>query len=316
MADEFKLGTGWIPEEFDDADLYLRHESIEPLLQVRGVLDCIDGKCEMPKSVDLREWAPPVEFQGGFNTCSAHVVSNLLEYFEKRAFGHSIQASRLFLYKVAKNFLGHTGDDGTYIRQVMGVLKALGAPPEKFWPYLDSGSFEEPNRQDPRIDEEPSAFCYAIASDFEALQAYRLDRKDEPNSERLMVRAKAHLTSELPFAFGIPLYASIREAKTNGLIQYPGENEKPVGNHAIVAMGFDDSIEIPVSGSESEKTKGAFLIQNSWSEKWGDGGFGWVPYKYLTEGLAKDFWTLIKAEWPNLGGTGLELEETEFRHKH
>jgi C1A family cysteine protease len=312
MADELKLGTGWIPEEFDEEDKHLRHEDIAPLIQIQGALDFIDGIKELPKQTDLTEWAPPVEWQGGFNTCSAHVVSNLLEYFYKRGHGSSIQASRLFLYKVAKNYLQHEGDPGTYIRQVMGVLREIGAPPEKYWKYLDAGSYEKPNKDDCRIDAEPPAFCYAVAEGFEALHAYRLDRIKDPDCDRLLLRAKAHLAAELPFAFGIPLFPSLKEAKKTGDIQFPGADEKPIGNHAIVAMGYDDDYQIAISGTD-EKTTGAFLIQNSWSEKWGQSGFGWVPYKYIDESLAKDFWTLIDAEWPNLGGTGLGVEDDEPR---
>src|SRR4029079_7943803 len=75
----------------------------------------------LPKRVDLRQWAGPVYFQGGFNTCNAHVVAGLLTYFETRAFDRCEPPSRLFLYKVAKNFLQTADDTGVYIRQVMGV---------------------------------------------------------------------------------------------------------------------------------------------------------------------------------------------------
>lgn len=44
----------------------------------------------------------------------------LVEYFELRARGRYLNASRLFLYKVTRNLLGWTGDTGAFLRNTMG----------------------------------------------------------------------------------------------------------------------------------------------------------------------------------------------------
>jgi C1A family cysteine protease len=307
MSDVLLHGTGWIPESHDAADLYERHEEIEPHLAQMGVLEHLEGRTKLPDETDLRQWAPPVMFQGGFNTCSAHVVSELLQFFEQKAYGTSIQPSRLFLYKVAKNYLQAQGDNGTFIRQVMGVLRSIGAPPEKYWPYLDPGTFDKPNTSDPRIDEEPNAFCYAVAGDYKAIKYYRLDRLDKPNNERLLIRVKSHLSRQLLFAFGFPLYPSLMKSMKSGKILFPSKDEKKVGSHAVMAIGYSDTLEIGGDEEGHPKTTGAFLIQNSWSTQWGDKGFGWLPYEFITEGLTSDFWTLTKAEWVDLSKSQLDV---------
>src|SRR5262245_52844151 len=106
----------------------------------------------LPASVDLRPWAGPVQWQGGFNTCNAHVVAGLVTYFEKKVHDKEVLPSRLFLYKVAKNFLQAEGSAGVYIRQVMGVLKLVGVPPERYWPYPDPGTMTSPRTTDPPLD--------------------------------------------------------------------------------------------------------------------------------------------------------------------
>jgi len=62
------------------------------------------------------------------------------------------------------------------------------------------------------------------------------------------------------------------------------------GGHAISTVGYDDNLMI---GAD----KGALLVRNSWGTAWGDAGYGWLSYKYVTQGLTSDWWTLISERW-------------------
>ena len=295
---ELRLGTGWRPDPDDPRDMTAAHDKVKAAMERAGLHRKARGRVRLPAKTDLRQWAGPVYFQGGFNTCNAHVVAGLVTYFENQAFGKSVAPSRLFLYKVAKNFLQSNGDSGVFIRQVMGVLKLVGVPPERFWPYPDPGTIKQPRSSDPLLEAEPTAFCYAVADDYQAITYYRLDEPGQDPAALLQL-ARTHLAGKIPFTLGFPLYRSILGAQTTGRVQYPATPETPLATHAVLVVGYDDALEI--GGDGAMTTKGAFLIKNSWSEDWGEKGYGWLPYQFLLNGHCRDFWTLTKAEWTDTG---------------
>jgi len=224
-------------------------------------------------------------------SCTANAGVGLVEYFEHRAFGTHLDASRLFLYKVARNLMGEVGDTGAYLRSTMGALTLFGTPPEKYWNYTDV---------DPDFDEEPSAFCYAYAQNYQALQYYRLDTYGtDPNI--LLDRIKTYLSAGLPSMFGFSVFSSYSQANLNGAFPFPTDGEKHVGGHAVVAVGYDDKKRKNTNPGGKE-TIGALIIRNSWGTQWAAScsiapGYGWLPYEYVLEGLAVDWWSLIRNEW-------------------
>jgi len=231
----------------------------------------------LPRTVDLREWCSPVEDQGSLGSCTANAGIGLLEYFQRRAFGRHLDGSRLFLYKVTRALLGWTGDQGAYLRTTMKGMVLFGVPPEPYWRY-DTGKF----------DEEPPAFCYAFGQSYKAIRYYRLDPPGTP-PVGILADVRRKLAAGLPSMFGFSVYSSmpaIGEGK--GEIPYPRPGDRLEGGHAVVAIGYDD-------GKTIGKEKGALRIRNSWGTAWGDAGYGWLPYAYVENGLAVDFWSLVEA---------------------
>lgn len=284
MANNIKYKFGWIPDYPDIRDYTEEHEKIKPLISKLGV----DKASSLPTRSDLRKWCSSVENQGNIGSCTSNAVAAIVEYFENKSFGKYINVSRLFLYKATRNLMHSTGDTGAFLKSSLGALVLFGMPPEEYWPYDES-----------RFDSEPNAFCYAFGQSYRCISYFRHDSANQP-PKAVLESVKKYLAAGIPAAFGFTVYQSIRLADSDGRIPFPSKNEKIEGGHAIAAVGYDDNLEI-INPIDRKTATGALLIRNSWGVEWGEAGYGWLPYEYVLQGLAQDWWSILKQEWVDTG---------------
>jgi C1A family cysteine protease len=264
----------------------------EEVKQDKCVPDPNNVYLALPRFVDLSYCFSPVEDQGSLNSCTAHAGISLIEYAQYKITGTYTDVSPLFLYKVTRNLMKKEGDSGASMRDTMKAMVAFGVCPEEHWNYNEAD-----------FDQEPDAFCYSFAESFKALKYFRLDYGTISKST-LLAQVKVLLASEIPCAFGFTLYSSVYEDSNFelGHIPLPTSRDKVVGGHVVVAVGYHDRKII--KKSNGDQFEGALLIRNSWGSRWGQGGYGWMPYEYVTKGLTADWWSLLKAEWLASGSFG------------
>ncbi|MBD2042693.1 C1 family peptidase [Microcoleus sp. FACHB-672] len=209
---------------------------------------------ELPIRVDLRHYLTNVEDQGQVGSCTANAIAGAYEYLAKRAMGDAGDVSRLFIYYNARKFDGLEGDVGSSITTSIRVLQEMGACTEATWPY------------DPQLwDEQPYTEAYDEATRFLIEEAEEID---------VNLFAMKHCLAEgYPFAFGLRLFKSFDKAGHKGGVPMPDLNHEDGreehGNHAMLCVGYSDPYKV-------------FVVRNSWGENWGDKGYCYIPYEYMT----------------------------------
>jgi C1A family cysteine protease len=293
---------GWIPDVPSALDYTPEHPDVNDILKktrlakgpgapIGARSSGAAAKPAVATEVDLRPYYANIEIedQEQLGSCTANAAVGLIEYYQERAFGRHSEMSRLFIYKVTRNLMGVTGDTGAYLRTTMQTLACFGAPPESYWPYDG-----RPEEQNTTFEKEPTSFCYAFAGNFQSLKYYRLDAEGVSGDDTLKV-IKTYLAKEFPCMFGFSVHEEFMSPKPGGLVPFPKPKSKFYGGHAIIAVGYDDGIQL------GPNDKGALLIRNSWGTGWGDGGYAWLSYKYVTKRLADDFWSVISQQMVDTG---------------
>jgi len=244
-----KRSYGWVPDVPDQRD------------HLYGVLRAVPR--ELPPAVDLRAHCSAVENQGSLNSCTANALVGVIEFLELRQKLPFVDLSRLFIY-YNERVLEHStkSDSGAMIRDGIKTLAKQGVCPEALWPYQVSKALLK-----------PSSRCYLVAN------------KHTINSyQRLLTlgEMRSCLAEGYPFVFGFTVYESFESAEVarTGVAQMPQPDERVLGGHAVVAVGYDDR-------------ERRLIVRNSWGGDWGMKGYFTMPYAYLvSRNLSDDFWTV------------------------
>lgn len=251
-----KKKMGLIPDPIDERDYRVKGDL---LLETSAIFD-------LPSSVDYSPDLSPVKDQGSRGSCVAFATCAVREWQESAEYLKEIREgseyerdpvydlSELYLYSRCKEEDNFPGQEGTSIRMAMKIMQKEGTPQEKAWPYNESMSGQ------------PESWAEMTARWRQIERYYRIGSLDE---------ARKVLFSGGPFVSGIYCFRGIFTTE-NGTVPMPDSGETPLGGHAICICGYDDS-------------KRLLKFKNSWSDRWGDRGYGYLHYDYF-EKFGLDNW--------------------------
>ena len=225
-----------------------------------------DPKVVPPALVDSRKNCPPPYDQTTLGSCTGNGIAGALETDMIRQGLKNWTPSRLFIYFCERMIEGTINQDsGAQIRDGIKAIAKYGYCPETMWPYIVS-----------RFTARPSIACWWEARQHRISAYHRLDNTKLDDLRNCLAQGNT-------IVFGMSVFARFESdavAKT-GVVPMPNpDTEQFLGGHCMLIVGYDDA-------------KQCFIVRNSWGSGWGDGGYCYIPYAYLTNGqLAQDFWTI------------------------
>ena len=227
----------------------------------------------LPRVVDIRPKCPPVYDQGKSGSCTANAGCTCRSMLLQ---DQQIPLSRMFLYYVERAMEGSVAkDEGASLRETCKSAYKAGVCEEKYMPY-DPGKYML----------RPSRAAIFNAKEYR-ISAYRSLSSLDEIKQSLAFRQQ-------PVLLGMDVYESFESeavAKT-GIMPMPRGSEKKLGAHAVLAVGYKNRTVGHRAGGIYRSLPGYLIVMNSWGEKWGDKGYFYMPFDYVTPDYTYDYWIM------------------------
>jgi len=246
------LSFGALPSPWDPRDY--RYQRLVPMA------------VELPAEWSFRPNLPPPWNQGMLGTCVGAAACWGCQAFDEIQQGDfpAQGLSVAFLYTECKRRDGIPDVPGTWPRVAMQVLQQAGVCPEQDMPYsvLTRDTMPLPL---------PSQTAYQNALKYRIKTYAALCTFDDAsrNAEALLAAIKTAIMREGPVLGAVVVHRSFLYPKAPDYVLPVPDDDAPLGGHAVCLTGWSDA-------------KQAFEMRNSWGTAWGDGGYAWLPYAWLT----------------------------------
>jgi C1A family cysteine protease len=237
----------------------IKHASPIILASIKNSVNQVK-KVTLPASFSLRNSMSPILNQGPLGSC----VSNAFSLYVSTITKSKMNMSRLYHYAVTRSIeqTALSNDSGLYIRDGAKTLGSYGLCNESLWPYIISRYNLLPPLNVFKNSVVPSKYIYTFI-----------------NQDLLSLKS-CLVTNNVPIVFGFLVYNSFLSSAVamTGIVPMPNLNTEILqGGHCTLIVGYDDS-------------KQWFICANSWGTGWGDKGYFYMPYNYITNlNLTSDF---------------------------
>lgn len=187
----------------------------------------------------------PAQHDAGCCTANASLIAAEMMMSDKFA-----PLSRLYVYYMARKVQDRLNRRGVELKATLNALMEFGTCQDRYWPFGSSRVNLEPSEQ-ARID---------------ALN-YRLDSFLEIGIDEFKNSIDAGISIIIGIQTGRMFWKLAGPLTDQAYVPVNSLDNRQSYGHAVTVVGYDDNL-----GS------GSWIIANSLGLKWGDNGYGAIPY--------------------------------------
>jgi C1A family cysteine protease len=215
----------------------------------KGKTDSRDYKFKRKTSIQLLPSVfiisklPPIRNQLNIASCASHsAIAQMEIQLLNLKPNRYLEGSELYHYYNVRHYINgdNDKDEGQTIRDACKALSKYNMATEYTCPYITQ-----------KLNEKPSWVSYATSG------LYKIKSYEQLNT---IEEIKEAVYQCLPVNFGMNIKQSFLTLKDR---YNPSGSD--LGGHSTLIVGWDENRQ-------------CFYVRNSWGEKWGLGGYYWLPY--------------------------------------